>query len=77
MVERENEDSFCCGGSLGVYDITLEQRDAIRTETVELLTASHPDLIASACPLCKKTLSKNSPVKVLDIAEIVAGEMIR
>ena len=33
----------------------------------------HPDVIVTACPLCKKTLGKTSPaIPVRDIAELVA-----
>ncbi|MFR6541800.1 MAG: hypothetical protein ACLUPL_04405 [Butyricimonas virosa] len=35
--------------------------------------AYQPDVIVTACPLCKKTLGKTSPeIPVKDIAELVA-----
>ena len=30
-----------------------------------------PETLVTACPLCKKTLAKYSPVRVPDIAEMV------
>jgi Fe-S oxidoreductase len=30
-----------------------------------------PEILVTACPLCKKTFAKHSPVEVVDIAELV------
>jgi Fe-S oxidoreductase len=67
--------SLCCGGSLGDIKIDQDSRNRIATDVVNKLTAGKPDLIATACPLCKKTLSKVSETPVSDIAEIVASEI--
>jgi Fe-S oxidoreductase len=66
----EKEMSMCCGGSLGSTGINCYQRDEVSALTIETLTANHPEAIITACPLCKKTLQKDSPVKVLDISEL-------
>jgi Fe-S oxidoreductase len=67
--------SICCGGSLGSTGITCYQRDEVSMLTIETLTANDPESIITACPLCKKTLQKGSPVEVLDISELVIGKM--
>jgi Fe-S oxidoreductase len=68
----EKEEALCCGGSLANIKISQQQRSQIARDVVSELTFSKPEILATACPLCKKTLSNASEVKVLDIAEIVA-----
>ena len=70
-VIKENNDSVCCGGSLGMFSMPLPQREAITREALENLLSSSPDILATACPLCKKTFSRFSPVEVKDISELV------
>jgi Fe-S oxidoreductase len=70
-VGHQKNDSLCCGGSLGMFSMTVEQRDAITKETLDTLLDSSPDVISTACPLCKKTFQKFSPVEVMDVSEIV------
>jgi Fe-S oxidoreductase len=69
----ERENALCCGGSLGNVIMTHEQRDKVAADVIEQLTISKPDLLATACPLCKKTFAYKSDTKVMDIAEIVAA----
>ena len=70
-LEQEGTGALCCGGSLGLLSATPEQKDIITKETVRVLCMDDPELIITSCPLCKKTLSKFSPVRVVDIAEMV------
>jgi len=70
-VSQERQDSLCCGGSLGIYTISPQKRDLITKDALEKLTLSDPEILATACPLCKKTFSKHAEIEVLDIAEIV------
>lgn len=70
---HEKQMSLCCGGSLGNLQLNAGQQNLILGETLQSLTAENPDILATSCPLCKKTFQKSSPVPVLDIAEIVAG----
>jgi Fe-S oxidoreductase len=44
----------------------------IASFTAAELTKQKPDYLATACPLCKKTLASVTGTKVADIAEIVA-----
>jgi len=56
LVKTNNEknNSLCCGGSLGITIIGAESRKVITQKTLESLTINNPDIIATACPLCKK-----------------------
>jgi Fe-S oxidoreductase len=71
----DGSDSLCCGGSLGNIKLDQENRNKIASDVVQKLTIENPDILATACPLCKKTLSRVSVTRVADIAEIVADEI--
>jgi Fe-S oxidoreductase len=84
-VESKNEgrDSLCCGGSLGLLNAGTEEKNKITTKTLASYLEGDPEILVTACPLCKKTFAKLSPVKVMDIAELVmeaipkkAGEVV-
>lgn len=68
----EDENSLCCGGSLGNIKISFQKKNRIARDAAAELTKGHPDILATSCPLCKKTLAAATETKVADIAEIVA-----
>lgn len=68
----EDENSLCCGGSLGNLKISYSGKNKIAADAAAELTKGHPDLLATSCPLCKKTLSSATETRVADLAEIVA-----
>jgi len=68
----EDENSLCCGGSLGNIKMSSQNKQKISNDTAARLTAGKPDTLATACPLCKKTLAASTETKVADISEIVA-----
>ncbi len=70
---NEKQNSLCCGGSLASFNLTTEQRNKIRDDTLDKLLSRNPDKLITACPLCKKTFGKGTQVVVEDIAEIVAS----
>jgi Fe-S oxidoreductase len=72
---NEKDKSMCCGGSLANLFLSGEERGEIAKRTVSNLSVQNPDFIASACPLCKKTLNQYSTIEVKDIAELVAESM--
>jgi len=74
-VESEKESSLCCGGSLANMAIDLDIQLKIRNNALEELTSSQPEVLVTACPLCKKTFGQNSATKVMDIAEVVAANL--
>ncbi len=70
-------EGLCCGGSLGGPGIDLATRRAVARGAVEELTHGDPDVLITACPLCKKTFSAISRIPVLDISEATAGQLIK
>ena len=73
--KSEKELSICCGGSLGSFTLTQQQRDEITANSINDLMFNNPDELVTACPLCLKTFARKSPVKVKDIAEVVTQSL--
>ena len=73
--EHEKEDSLCCGLNLGNTVISLEQQSTIRNTALDNLTVPGPDVIATACPMCKKAFQHGTDAHVKDIAEIVVDNL--
>ncbi len=68
----DDNNSLCCGGSLANMKISTQKRSLIARNAASELTRENPDILATACPLCKKTFSAVTETRVADIAEIVA-----
>jgi len=71
----ERENSLCCGNSLANLPLAPDKRKTIAADAVRNLSAVNPDIIATACPLCKKTFAGVSEILVADIAEIAAAKI--
>jgi Fe-S oxidoreductase len=76
-VSQDAAHALCCGGSLGIFTASEMQRDAITKKAVDVLIENKPEMIATACPLCKKTFGRHSPVEVKDLAELVYAAMVK
>ena len=72
----EDGNSLCCGGSLANMKISSQNKKTIALDTVNELTKNNPDILATACPLCKKTFSSVTATRVADISEIVAEALV-
>jgi Fe-S oxidoreductase len=72
----EDENSLCCGGSLANLKISSHNKKKIALDAAGELTRNNPDILATACPLCKKTFSAVTNTRVADISEIVAEALI-
>ncbi|HLN21977.1 MAG TPA: (Fe-S)-binding protein [Bacteroidales bacterium] len=72
----EDGNSLCCGGSLGNMKLNSSSKKKIASDAVALMTKTNPDILATACPLCKKTFAMASDIKVADIAELVADSLV-
>ena len=72
---EEREHSLCCGFNLGNTVIELEQQEKIRNAALENLQAGNPDLICTACPMCKKAFTRATDAKVMDVAELVVNKI--
>lgn len=72
---NEDENALCCGGSLGNIKINPSQKRKIAVDAAVIMTKNNPDILATACPLCKKTFASATSIKVADISEIVAESL--
>jgi Fe-S oxidoreductase len=78
LIESSNsrENSLCCGGSVGITNISQEQRNIIASITLTELGVDKADVVATACPLCKKTFkSVAQDIKIADISEIMLDSL--
>lgn len=73
--ENEKNDTLCCGGSIADTAIEGTDIEAIAKNTFATLTKSNPDILVTACPLCKKTFMRNNAACVKDISEIVVDSL--
>lgn len=70
-IKNEKEAAFCCGGSLANTKIQMSERNQISERAIDEYVSYGPDILATACPLCKKTFAKSRQLPVHDISEIV------
>jgi Fe-S oxidoreductase len=70
--EYEDSNSLCCGGSLANMKLSSADKNKIAWDAALKLNSENPDIMATACPLCKKTFANVSSSRVADISEIVA-----
>jgi Fe-S oxidoreductase len=73
----DDENSLCCGGSLANMKISTQKRRKIAADTASELTKSNPDILATSCPLCKKSFSGVTKTRVADISELVAEALLQ
>ncbi len=75
-LQEEREKSLCCGGSLANLSMAQQERESIQKATAGYLGQNDANIIATACPLCKKSIGKYSEKPVRDIAELVVNHLI-
>ena len=78
---RNRDRGFCCGAGGGRMFMEERQGKRINVERTEELLATGAETIAVACPFCMTMITDGvnaaqSTVPVLDIAEVVAGQLI-
>ena len=73
---HEREQSLCCGFNLGNAVLSSEQQTQVRERARQNLLEPHPDMIATACPMCKKAFTHGTDTPVRDIAEIIADAIM-
>ena len=69
--EKDREQSICCGGSLGSLTLGFDQRREMTENALRNLTVGGPDVIVTACPLCRSTFRRYADRPVRDLAEVV------
>ncbi len=77
-IKNEKEKSLCCGMNLGNTVLSLDQQTAIRDAALDNLTQPVPDMVVTACPMCKRAFQHGgTDVKVKDIAELVCENITK
>ncbi len=69
------EHALCCGSSVANTAISDAQQLKIARSVTSELEDTGAEVIVTACPLCKKALSRGATHEVKDLAEIVAEAM--
>ena len=72
---HNRKNALCCGSSLANTAINDKQQLTIAQGVAEELDATGADTIVTACPLCKKAITRSSCKRVADLSEIVAGSI--
>jgi Fe-S oxidoreductase len=65
------ENALCCGSSLANTVINNAAQTAIANGVGRQLEATGASVAVTACPLCKKAVSRSTRLQVLDLAELV------
>jgi len=73
--EVDKKDAVCCGGSLANLKISGDNRKLITKQALSVLTANHPEVLVTACPMCRGTFSGSFSIKVMDIAEVLSKSL--
>lgn len=75
-VSESGAKAFCCGGSLANTQINDSQQTAISQALGKRFADTGADTIVTACPLCKKSISRGAKQPVADLSEVVASALI-
>lgn len=73
---KNRKESICCGGSLGSLTLGFDKRKAMTENALANLTSASPDVIVTACPLCRSTFNRYADRPVEDLAEIIDKKSI-
>jgi Fe-S oxidoreductase len=65
------ENALCCGSSIANTTINDRAQVAMGRGVGRALEQTGATTVVSACPLCKKALSRGTSLPVLDLAEVV------
>jgi Fe-S oxidoreductase len=73
--EYSRQNSLCCGGSIANTKLELGLKVQVAKNAIDAMELQSANQLVTACPLCKKTFDRVSPVPVKDIAEVVVNAM--
>ena len=69
---HNRQNALCCGSSIANTAINDKQQLTIAEGVGKELDATGADTVVTACPLCKKAITRGSTRPVADLSEIVA-----
>ena len=75
--QNEKENSVCCGYNLGNTVIELDQQMQIRDNSLKNLTKTNPNIIVTACPMCKRAFLHGQKEPVLDVSELAVNNIAK
>ena len=75
-MERNREESYCCGAGGGAWVLDSDNAVAIGQERINEFEKTGMDLLVTACPLCKDqfcglNMSGNKKIVVKDVVEVL------
>jgi len=73
--QYSRQNSLCCGGSIANTILEPGLKTQVAKNAIADMELQSADQLITACPLCKKTFDRVSPVPVKDIAEVVVFVM--
>ncbi|MBR5812344.1 MAG: (Fe-S)-binding protein [Alistipes sp.] len=73
--KHNRKDAYCCGSSLANTAISDGQQLRIASAVAEEMDSTGAKTLVTACPLCKKAIARGTKSKVVDLSEIVAGNL--
>lgn len=73
--EHTRKNALCCGSSVANTAIDDRQQLTIARSVAQELDATGADVVVTACPLCKKAISRGSQHAVVDLSEIIANNL--
>ena len=73
--KHNRKDALCCGSSLANTAINDGQQLTIARGVAEELDATGAETVVTACPLCKKAITRGTTKRVADLSEIVASNL--
>ncbi|MGV9103809.1 MAG: (Fe-S)-binding protein [Candidatus Thorarchaeota archaeon] len=76
-MERNRDDSLCCGNGAGLRTLFPDYAGNIGQERVSEATRTGADVLVTACPFCKNMLARQAggAIQVLDLPEVVLKAM--
>ncbi|MDR0954139.1 MAG: (Fe-S)-binding protein [Rikenellaceae bacterium] len=74
--KESKKNALCCGGSLGDTRLSAPQENAIATTAAQVYASKQADLLVTACPQCKDSFKRNSPIPVKDLSELIAERLV-
>ena len=73
---ESRKNALCCGGSLADTELHSAQKNAIAGDAARVYSKKGAEMLVTACPQCKETFKRNSPIPVADLSEVIAARIV-